>query len=424
MATRKGRNPGAAVESDRADHGRPRGTGWSLGLLLATFAIGTDDFIIAGVLPEIASDLEVGEATTGQLVTVFSVTYAVAAPVLAVALARVPRRVLVVGGLAVFAVVNLVTAVAPSYPLLMALRVAAALVASAVSPAAFAVAGALAPPERTGRAIATVAAGLTVSLVVGVPAGSWLGATFGWRSTFTCVAVLTCLAVAATAATLPRLPRTPVVGVRARLVLLRRPPVLMCVLGTVVGASGGLMPYIYIAPVVHDLTGLDGGRVPAFIVVYGLAGAAGTAVGGRLTDRWGIDRALLGLLAVVVASTVTMTVVGLLGGGRAPVWALCLPLAVWGMAGWAYNPPMNARALQMAGEAGTEAVALNTGGLYVGIALAGAIGGGALSVTGGTGVLAAAAAIGVVNLVFMAVTVRRYPVRRPETEPRVPAASS
>ncbi|GLZ15807.1 MFS transporter [Actinomadura sp. NBRC 104425] len=411
------------MNSNNVDERGPQGMGWLFGLLLATFAIGTDDFIIAGILPEIASDLQVGEAVAGQLVTVFSVTYAAAAPVLAVATARVPRRPLIVGGLTAFAVVNFVTAVVTSYPLLMALRVAAALVAATVSPAAFAVAGTLAPPERTGRAIATVAAGLTVSLVVGVPTGSWLSETFGWQSTFICVGMLTCLAVAATATTLPRLPDMPVVGVRARLVLLRRPPVLACVLGTVVGASSGLMPYIYIAPVTHDLTGLGSGWVSVFIVVYGVAGAVGTVVGGRLTDRWGIDRALLSLLGVVVLSTVAMTVVGLLAGGRAAVWLICLLLAVWGMAGWAYNPPMNARALQMAGEAGTEAVALNTSGLYVGIALAGMIGGGALSRTDGTGVLAAAAVIGVVNLAFMTATVRHYPARRPETEPRVPATS-
>ncbi|PRX01068.1 UNVERIFIED_ORG: putative MFS family arabinose efflux permease [Actinomadura viridilutea] len=408
------------MNSKTVDERGPQGMGWLFGLLLATFAIGTDDFIIAGILPEIASDLEVSEAVAGQLVTVFSVTYAAAAPILAVATARVPRRLLIVGGLAVFAVVNVVTVFAASYPLLMALRVAAALVAAAVSPAAFAVAGTLAPPERTGRAIGTVAAGLTVSLVVGVPVGSWLGENFGWQSAFVCVGVLTGLAVAVTATTLPRLPEMPVVGVRARLVPLRRPPVLACVLSTVVGASSGLMPFIYIAPVTDDLSGVGSSWVSAFIVVYGVAGAVGTVVGGRLTDRWGIDRALLGLLGAVVLSTVAMTAVGLLADGHAPLWLICLLLAVWGMAGWAYNPPMNARVLRLAGEAGTEAVALNTSGLYVGIALAGIIGGGALSRTGGTGVLAAAAVIGMVNFAFTAATVRRYPARRPKTEPRVP----
>ncbi|GAA1553309.1 MFS transporter [Brevibacterium picturae] len=382
---------------------------WLPSLLLTTFVIGTDDFIIAGILPEIAADFEVSEAAAGQLVTVFSLVYAAAAPVMAVATARLPRKRLIVGGLGLFAVINLATVFAPSYAALMTLRVAAALVAATISPAAFAIAGTLAPAGRTGRAIGTVAAGLTVSLVIGVPLGSWIGGMFGWHATFVLVAALTTIAVAVTAFTLPQLPETPVVGVRERLVLLRRPAVLTCVIGTIIGATSGLMPYIFIAPLIDDLSGADRGLVPVAIGLYGLAGAMGTVIGGRLNDQWGTDRAVIALLVVVLASTIAIAVTGLVFGGLAPFWLLAALIIVWGAAGWAYNPPMNARALQLAGPAGTEAIALNTSGLYIGIALAGAIGGGALNLAGGIAVLAAASAIGLINLVFMTLAVRRYP---------------
>lgn len=382
---------------------------WLPGLLLTTFVIGTDDFIIAGILPEIAADFEVSEAAAGQLVTVFSLVYAAAAPVMAVATARLPRKKLIVGGLALFAVINLATVFAPSYGTLMALRVLAALVAATISPAAFAIAGTLAPAGRTGRAIGTVAAGLTVSLVVGVPLGSWIGGAFGWHATFVLVAVLTALAVAVTALSLPRLPDTPLVGVRERLVVLRRPAVLTCVIGTIIGAASGLMPYIFIAPMIADVSSADRSLVPVAIGLYGLAGAAGTVIGGLLNDRWGTDEAVIGLLLVVLGSTIAMTAIGLVFGGLAPFWLLAALIVVWGVAGWAYNPPMNARALQLADPAGTEAIALNTSGLYIGIALAGAIGGGALSLAGGVAVLIAASGLGVVNLIFMIVAVRRYP---------------
>ncbi|MDT0264739.1 MFS transporter [Streptomyces sp. DSM 44915] len=382
---------------------------WLPGLMLAVFVIGTDDFIIAGVLPEIAADLRVSEAAAGQLVTVFSLVYAVAAPVMAVLTARLPRRAIVVGGLAVFALVNATTVAATSYPALLALRVLAALVAASVSPAVFAVAGTLAPSHRTGRAIGAVAAGLTVSLVVGVPLGSWLGAEFGWRATFVLVAGLTVVAVAVTAGTLPRLPDQPATGVRERLSLLRRPAVLTCVAGTVVGACAGLLPYVFIAPVIVDLTGAERSWVPVVIGVYGLAGAIGTVLGGRLNDQWGTDRSVLALLTLVCGATVAMAVTGLLGGGDVPLPLLVALIVVWGLAGWAYNPPMNARALRLAGAAGTEAIALNTSGLYVGIAAAGVVGGGALSVGGGVGVLLAAGLVGFGNLAFMIRAVRRYP---------------
>jgi predicted MFS family arabinose efflux permease len=124
----------------------------------------------------------------------------VAAPVLAVATVRLPRRTLIVGGLSAFAVANTATALAPNYATLMAARVVTALIAATVSPAAFAMAARLAAPERMGRAIGTVAAGLTLSLFTAVPAGTLLGDAFGWRSTFVAVAVATALVAAAGAA--------------------------------------------------------------------------------------------------------------------------------------------------------------------------------------------------------------------------------
>ncbi|GII96551.1 MFS transporter [Sinosporangium siamense] len=392
-----------------ADNKGVRGHGWLLVLLLATFVIGTDDFVIAGVLPEIAADLDVSEAAAGQLVTVFSITYALAAPPLAVLTARWPRKTLVVGGLAVFAVVNVVTALAPAYAALMALRVLAALVAAAITPAVFGMAGRLAAPERVGRTMGVVAAGLTMSLFAGVPIGTLLGSAFGWRSTFAAVALFTCAVVAAASVLLPRLPGAPELGVGAQLRALSRPAVLLGVLGTVMGASGGLMTYTYIAPITHDLTGRGGTLVALSIAVVGVAGAFGTFAGGRLTDRWGADRALLFTFGVQAVATAGLAVIGLLGQGSAPVWLLLTTLAVWGFGGWGFNPPMNTRALRLAGDAGTEAVALNTSGLYVGIALAGALGGVALELHGGLGPAVAASVILLLTLSLMVISVRRFP---------------
>lgn len=196
-------------------------------LLMATFVIGTDDFVIAGVLPAIAAEQGVGEAAAGQLVTVFSITYALAAPPLAVITAPWPRRRLVVGGLAVFGGINAVTALAAGFAMLMVLRVAAALTAAAITPAVFAMAARLAAPGRVGRAIGVVAAGLTVSLFAGVPLGSLLGSAFGWRSAFAAVALATGAVFAASALLLPSLPGAAETGLAARLRILSRPAVLL-----------------------------------------------------------------------------------------------------------------------------------------------------------------------------------------------------
>src|SRR5690625_4018781 len=149
------------------DSHRTTGIGWLVCLMLVTFAIGTDDFIIAGILPEIAQDLQVSEASAGQLVTAFSITYALAAPPLAVAMARLPRKTLVTGGLGLFAVINVLTALAPNYATVMLLRLIAALIAAAISPAVFGMAARLSHPDRVGRSLGIVAAGLTVSLFAG-----------------------------------------------------------------------------------------------------------------------------------------------------------------------------------------------------------------------------------------------------------------
>lgn len=382
--------------------------------MLVTFVIGTDDFIIAGLLPEIAQDLRVSEAVAGQLVTVFSLTYALAAPPLAVAMAKLPRKSLLTCGLAAFAAVNLITAISPNYASLLALRVVAALIAASISPAVFGMAARLAAPDRVGRSLGVVAAGLTVSLFVGVPSGSLLASSFGWRSTFVAVALFTVLILLMSALALPKLAGAPEIGVRAQLRILSRPAVLSCVLGTVMGASGGLLVYTYIAPITADIGDHGGTRLAGFIAVVGLAGALGTFVGGRLTDRWGADRALLRAFGLMATALIALGGIGVFSAGAAPAWVVALALAAYGFAGWGFNPPMNARALRLAGDAGTEAIALNTSALYVGISIAGVLGGAAVAAHDGLGAAVAAAGISLIALLTMVALVAKYPSDVPQ----------
>ncbi|WP_408990833.1 MFS transporter [Streptomyces sp. 1268] len=162
---------------------------WLFALLAAAFVFYTDDYVIAGVLPEIARDLGVSEAQAGQLVTVFSLTVALAAPIAGVTLARVSRRHLFTASFAVFVAANLMAATAEGFGFLMALRVMAALAAAASTPAVFAYAAERAPEGHIGRYVAVVALGVTGSIAAGVPIGTWIGGHFGWRATFLAMAV-------------------------------------------------------------------------------------------------------------------------------------------------------------------------------------------------------------------------------------------
>lgn len=393
------------------------GIGWLACLVLTTFIIGTDDFIIAGVLPALAADLGVTEAAAGQLVTAFSLTYALGAWPLAVATARLPRKTLVVGGLTVFAGLNLLAAASPSFAVLMVLRIVTAAVAAAITPAVFAMAARMAAPGKSGTAMGTVAAGLTVSLLVGVPLGSLIGDTWGWRATFLAVALAAGVVILASMRLLPRIAGAAELTVAQQLRVLRKPAVLLCVTGTAIGASGGLMLYTYIAPLTRDLTGHGGTALAFFIAVAGLAGAVGAVVGGRLNDQWGTDRALLLTFTVLVVAAALLAGIGLLGQGSAPVWLVVAALVVWGIGGWGFNAPMNARILGFAGDAGTQAVALNTSALYVGTAVAGAMGGAAVALHGGVGVALAATAMCLLALGAMFLSVRLFPLPHPTKSP-------
>ncbi|WP_231619101.1 MFS transporter, partial [Nonomuraea sp. SBT364] len=177
--------------------------GWLLALTFTTFAFATDDYVIAGVLPAISDGLGVSEAAGGQLVTAFSLAFALTAPVASVVTASWPRRRLIVGALLLFTAVNWVSALVTSYPVLMGLRVLAAVAAAAVVPAAYAIAASLAPEGRQGRYLALVMGGLTGSLMLGVPIGTWVGGAFGWQATFVLGGLLGLASLAAVHRTLP-----------------------------------------------------------------------------------------------------------------------------------------------------------------------------------------------------------------------------
>ena len=175
-------------------------------LAVAAFAIGTEAFVIAGLLPVIAADLQISLAATGQLVTAYALTYAIGSPILAVTFNNLDRRTVLTLALCCFIAGNLLAVVAGSFAMLLASRMLMALGAGLCMPTALAVAVAIAAPERRGRAIALVTSGMTVATVLGVPLGTWIGNHYGWRATFVLVAGLGAVALAGLLFGLPRGP--------------------------------------------------------------------------------------------------------------------------------------------------------------------------------------------------------------------------
>ncbi|MER5998500.1 MFS transporter [Nonomuraea angiospora] len=262
---------------------------WLLALVFTMFTFATDDYVIAGVLPEVSADLGVSVAAGGQLVTAFSLAFALGAPVASVVSATWSRRGLFTWALALFTAANWAAAFTTSYAVLMGLRVLAALAAAAVVPAVYALATSLAPEERRGRYLALVMGGMTGSLMLGVPVGTWVGGAFGWQATFGLGGLLGLVALVAIRATLPESPPAAAMPVRERLAPLARPQVLLGLLGVVGIVLGSMMLMTYLAPFLRDLAGAGPAELGWVFALAGLAGLAGGQLGGWAADRWGAD---------------------------------------------------------------------------------------------------------------------------------------
>ncbi|WP_461036549.1 Cmx/CmrA family chloramphenicol efflux MFS transporter [Streptomyces mayteni] len=329
----------------------------------AVFALGTSEFMLSGLLPEVADDLDVSIPTAGLLISAFAIGMVVGAPVLAGATQRLPRRVTLVWLLAVFAVGHVVGALAPNYAVLFACRVVSALACAGFWAVGAAVAISLAPDGARARAMAVMIGGLSVANITGVPGGAVLGQSLGWRSAFWAVALLSAVGLVGVLLFVPHTARAEASGgsrLRDELRIYRDRLVWLAVVTTVLFAGGTFCFFSYLAPLLTDESGLSESWVPVALVLYGVGALGGTVLGGRLADRhmFGTLYAGLGTAAGVLA------LVGLLVSVPAAVVTLA---GVLGFASFLCAPGLNARIFNLAGAmaptlAGATATsAFNTG---------------------------------------------------------------
>ncbi|WP_190140408.1 MFS transporter, partial [Streptomyces longispororuber] len=329
-------------------------------LMLGAFTLGLDAYVMAGLLPVVADDLGTSVSLAGQMVTVFTLAYAVSAPLVAGLLAGVGPRALLVAALAVFTLGNALTALAPGLGVLLAARVVAGAGAGVYSALATAAAAALAGPERRGRALALVMGGMSSGTVLGVPLGVLLADHTSWRSTMWLVTGLGAVALAGLAVGLPHIPAQPSVPVRARLGALADRAVLPVVAVSFLAAVSSLGLYTYLAPVLDAAGGVGEGDMAPYLWAWGIGGVLGSVLAGPLVDRTGRALALVtGVMAALVLAEGTLP---LLGAAAFPA------LLLWGAAGWALQVPQQHRLLALSEGRGTVALALNNSALYLGSA--------------------------------------------------------
>jgi DHA1 family inner membrane transport protein len=339
-----------------------------LALAMGGFAIGTTEFVTMGLLPQIADGVDVSIPAAGNVISAYAVGVVVGAPVLAFLGARLPRRGLLIALMAAFAVGNALSALAGDFGLLTAARFLSGLPHGAYFGVASLVAANLATPERRGRAVALVMLGLSVANVVGVPAATWLGQNFGWRSAYWSVTILGLLTMALVLLFVPSCPGDPAATGRRELSAFLRPQVWLTLLAGAIGFGGMFAVYSYIAPTVTDVGGLSESAVPVFLLVFGLGMVAGTWLAGELAD-WSVFKSLLG-------SSLGMAAILLLFAAVAPYGWAALPVA-FSIAVIASVLVVNLqlRLMGVAGSAQTLGAAMNHASLNVANALGAWLGG-------------------------------------------------
>lgn len=279
-------------------------------LTLSAFAIGTTEFVIVGLIPTIAEQLNVSLPSAGLLVSLYALGVAIGAPVLTALTGKLPRKWLLVGLMALFTVGNLLAWQAPGYESLIVARILTGLAHGVFFSVGSTIATGLVAKEKAASAIAIMFSGLTVALVTDVPLGTWIGQVFGWRETFLVVSLLGLVAMVGSLLLVPgNLPKGAASSVREQLSVLTKKPLLLVYAKTALGYGGAFTAFTFLAPILQQVSGFSAGAVSLILLVYGVSVAVGNIWGGKLADRMGPLPALkllfAGLAVVLLVLTFT-----------------------------------------------------------------------------------------------------------------------
>jgi len=330
-----------------------------IALAVAAFAIGTTEFVIMGLLPEVAHSLAVSLPSAGLLVSGYALGVAVGAPILAVATAKIARKRALQGLMLVFIVGNLLCAIAPSYTFLMVARVVTSFAHGSFFGIGAVVAASLVPTEKRASAIALMFTGLTLANVLGVPLGTLIGQIAGWRATFWAVTGLGLLALGAVTALVPKGHDGGALGLGREIRVLKEPQVWLALMMTVLGFGGVFVVFTYITPLLEQVTGISPRGVTLILVLFGAGLTVGNTIGGKLADR-----ALMpSLMGILLALAVVMAIFAKTAAH--PVAAIAT-IFVWGVVAFATVPPLQTRVVEQARHAPNLASTLNIGAFNVG----------------------------------------------------------
>ncbi|WP_433273439.1 MFS transporter [Actinosynnema sp. CS-041913] len=406
----------------RSGLGRTRSNWAMVALFLGAFVVGTAELVVVGVLNIIVKEMEVSISTAGTLVTAYSLGISIGGPLLTALTIKFGRRFLLWLSFLAYVLGNVAAAFAVNFGMLVTARIITGALHGLFMGVAFAVAAALVPPDRMGRAIAVVFGGFAVSTALGLPLGNLIGQGFGWQAAFVAVIVLGVIALVAALAFIPQVPNTGTGGVGAQAKHAFAPRVLAVLAVGFLLLGGQYAALTYITPFLEQVTGISGSLISAFLFAYGIANAIGTFGGGWAADR-NASRTLVIANVVLIGALLLLWL-----AGDAPV-AVAAALFVWGVVGFGLVPSLQHRVVTLAGPGRDLAATLPQSAVTAGIAIGALVGGWAVAAGGPdaavvTGLIAFAIALpGAWAISLLKVPTFEEPTAGPAAPSTVPASN-
>ncbi|HDR4903199.1 TPA: MFS transporter [Bacillus cereus] len=338
-------------------------------LAIVSFLVGTSEYIISGILDTIADSLGITLAAAGQLITIFSLVYGIFTPILMGITSNIDRRKLMIFSLGLFVIGNILAFILPGYGLFVVARVIMALGAGMVVVTALTIAAKIAPEGKQGSAIATVVMGFTASLIIGVPLGRIISSIFGWKAVFGGIAMLGILAMIIIRVSIPLIKGDKPVPLVKQLALFRKRRVTIGLAITFFWLGGYSIAYTYLSPYLLNVSGIEKNFLSGVLLIFGIASLFGSKFGGFSTDRWGVQKTLIGgmllhIITLVLLSLVTHSYISVL-----------IILILWSFAAWSSGPTQQYNLATIEPESSSILLGLNQSVMQLAMAAGAGIGG-------------------------------------------------
>lgn len=340
-------------------------------LAISAFVVGTVELIIGGILHLVAADLQVSVSAAGQLISVFSLIFAIAAPVLLAVTAKWERKRLYIGALFVFLIGNVLAVFSPNYEMLLAARALEAASGALVIALSLSMGSALVAPEYKGRALGIIFMGISGSLVLGVPLGMVIGEAYGWRAPFVAISILTLLVLLSMTILLPK---TEAAGehvpLRQQFSALKHSKIASAQLVSFLMLTGHLTLYAYFTPFLQSVIHMEQGMLSVVYFIFGMAAVMGGGLGGWISDRWGAGRSILTMIPLFALSMLVLPLTT-----HVSLYVFLAVVIVWSALSWAFSPAQQTYLITNAPDTSDIQLGLNLSATHLGIAFGSIIGG-------------------------------------------------